>query len=124
LLPENPDASAAALRQALEARFGKGLAVIISDSAGRAWRQGTIGFALGSSGIDVVDDQVGNPDLFGRPLEITEVAVADEMAAAASLVMGQADQACPAVILRGAFWKPAEEGSGGLLRDRALDMFR
>jgi coenzyme F420-0:L-glutamate ligase/coenzyme F420-1:gamma-L-glutamate ligase len=124
LLPEDPDASAAALQKALEANYGPGLAVIVNDSAGRAWRQGTIGFALGSSGIQVVEDQRGNPDLFGRPLEVTEVAVADEMAAAASLVMGQADQACPVVVLRGAHWTPASGGSGGLLRDRSLDLFR
>ena len=124
LLPENPDASAASLRAELEHRYGGGLAVIVNDSAGRAWRQGTVGFALGTSGIRVVEDQRGVPDLFGRPLEVTEVAVADEMAAAASLVMGQADQGCPAVILRGARWEPSEDGSAALLRERTLDMFR
>ena len=124
LLPKNPDASAAALRSALEAEFGSGIAVIVNDSAGRAWRNGTLGFALGCSGLEPVEDQVGMPDLFGRPLEVTEVAVADEMAAAASLVMGQADQACPAVLLRGASWRPSEAGSAGLLRARAADMFR
>lgn len=124
LLPENPDASAARLREALEHRYGIGLAVIINDSAGRAWRHGTVGFALGSSGIRVVEDQRGVADLFGRPLEVTEVAVADEMAAAGSLVMGQAGQGCPAVILRGASWEPAEAGSDALLRERSLDMFR
>lgn len=124
LLPENPDASAAALRARLEQRYGSGIAVIINDSAGRAWRHGTIGFALGSSGMQVVEDQRGSPDLFGRRLEVTEVAVADEMAAAASLVMGQADQACPVVIVRGARWTPSEEGSSALLRERELDMFR
>jgi coenzyme F420-0:L-glutamate ligase/coenzyme F420-1:gamma-L-glutamate ligase len=124
LLPENPDASAARLRECLEQRFGAGIAVIVNDSAGRAWRQGTLGFALGASGVRVVADQRGSPDLFGRPLEVTEVAVADEMAAAASLVMGQADQGCPAVVLRGASWEASEEGSAALLRERSLDMFR
>ncbi len=124
LLPENPDASAAALRSALEAAFEPGLAVIINDSAGRAWRQGTQGFALGCSGITPLEDQVGRPDLFGRPLEVTEVAMADEMAAAASLVMGQADQGCPAVVIRGASWQVSEQGSEALLRPREMDMFR
>ncbi len=124
LLPEDPDGSAAGLRGALEQAFGPGLAVIINDSAGRAWRQGTQGFALGTSGIDPVEDQVGRLDLFGRPLEVTEVAIADEMAAAASLLMGQANQACPAVLVRGAQWQPSEQGSESLLRPRAMDMFR
>ncbi|MDJ0876964.1 MAG: coenzyme F420-0:L-glutamate ligase [Halieaceae bacterium] len=124
LLPEDPDSSAAALRAALEAAFQPGLAVIINDSAGRAWRQGTEGFALGCSGIEPVEDQVGRLDLFGRPLEVTEVAVADEMAAAASLLMGQADQGCPAVVIRGARWQASEQGSTALLRPREMDMFR
>lgn len=124
LLPADPDASAAELRAALEAAFEPGLAVIINDSAGRAWRQGTEGFALGCAGITPVEDQVGRLDLFGRPLEVTEVAVADEMAAAASLLMGQADQGCPAVLLRGAHWQPSDSGSESLLRPRDMDMFR
>ncbi len=124
LLPEDPDASAADLRARLEAAFEPGLAVIINDSAGRAWRQGTQGFALGCSGITPLEDQVGRLDLFGRALEVTEVAVADEMAAAASLLMGQADQGCPAVVIRGAHWQPSEQGSTSLLRPRDMDMFR
>jgi len=132
LLPEDPDASAAALRQALLAAYpainasagGGALAVIINDSAGRAWRHGTIGFAIGSSGIDVVTDQIGEPDLYGRSLEVTEVAVADEVAAAASMLMGQADEALPVVLVRGLQWRESNQGSQRLLRDPALDMFR
>ncbi|MEE4660038.1 MAG: coenzyme F420-0:L-glutamate ligase [Halieaceae bacterium] len=124
LLPENPDASAASLRRTLSERYGVEVAVIINDSAGRAWRNGTQGFALGCSGIEPVEDLVGTRDLFGRPMEVTEVAVADELAAAASLVMGQADEACPVVLVRGARFLPSEQGSSRLLRDRALDMFR
>lgn len=124
LLPEDADASAAALAGALGARFQMTMPVIINDSAGRAWRNGTVGFAMGCCGLLTVSDQVGDPDLFGRPLEVTEVAVADEMAAAASLVMGQADEGCPAVLLRGASWQAAAGGSEPLLRDRAMDMFR
>ena len=108
----------------LRRRFGIAIPVIINDSAGRAWRNGTVGFALGTSGLQTVSNQIGDPDLFGRPLEVTEVALADEMAAAASLVMGQAAEACPAVLLRGAHWLPADVGSGALLRDRSMDMFR
>lgn len=124
LLPENPDASAAELRRALEEQFGPGLAVIMNDSAGRAWRNGTQGFTLGSSGLMTVVDQVGEEDLYGRALEVTEVAVADEVAAAASLLMGQAAEACPVVVVRGANWRPSEEGSGALIRERSMDMFR
>ncbi|MEP5763034.1 MAG: coenzyme F420-0:L-glutamate ligase [Halieaceae bacterium] len=124
LLPENPDASAAALRHHVQQEFDVPVAVIINDSAGRAWRHGTIGFAIGCSGIEPVSNQIGDPDLYGRALEVTEVAVADELAAAASLVMGQADEACPLVLARGMSWTTSTGGSASLLRDPALDMFR
>jgi coenzyme F420-0:L-glutamate ligase/coenzyme F420-1:gamma-L-glutamate ligase len=124
LLPEDPDASAASLRARLGAAFDADIALIINDSAGRAWRNGTVGFAVGCAGIEPVRNQIGEPDLFGRLLEVTEVAVADELAAAASFVMGQAAEACPVVLVRGAQWRASEAGSGSLLRDRALDMFR
>ena len=101
-----------------------GLAVIINDSAGRAWRNGTVGFAIGSAGIEPLRNQVGEPDLYGRALEVTEVALVDELAAAASFVMGQAAEACPVVVVRGASWQAAETGSRSLLRDPGLDMFR
>ena len=124
LLPDDPDASARQLGDALEQAFGFPMPVIINDSAGRAWRNGTVGFALGCSGLRPVTDQIGDPDLYGRPLEVTEVALADEMAAAASLLMGQADEACPAVLLKGASWQSADAGSRALLRERSMDMFR
>ena len=124
LLPEDPDASAAAVRRALQAEYGVEIAVIINDSAGRAWRNGTVGFAIGSAGIEPLRNQVGDPDLYGRELEVTEVAVADELSAGASLVMGQAAEGCPLVLVRGAQWQAAETDSRSLLRDRALDMFR
>ena len=69
--------------------------IIINDSAGRAWRHGTIGFALGTAGFEVVENRIGEQDMFGRILEVTEIAVADELAAAASYIMGQADEATP-----------------------------
>ncbi len=124
LLPEDSDASARTLRQAIKDHYGVEMALIINDSAGRAWRNGTMGFALGCSGIEPVSDLVGKADLYSRPLEVTEVAVADELAAAASFIMGQASEGCPLVIVRGADYRSAETGSASLLRDRKMDMFR
>lgn len=124
LLPENPDLSARRLREALYALLGVAPQVIINDSAGRAWRNGTVGIAIGSAGLRPLFNQVGESDLFGNTLEVTEAAVADELAAAASLVMGQAAEGCPVVLARGMRLAEADTGSGSLLRDRALDMFR
>jgi coenzyme F420-0:L-glutamate ligase/coenzyme F420-1:gamma-L-glutamate ligase len=124
LLPEDPDRSAQALRQALAQRTAVTPQVIINDSMGRAWRNGTVGLAIGTAGLEPLNNQIGERDLFGNVLEVTEPAVADELAAGASLVMGQAAQACPVVLARGAGLKKAEGGSGGLIRDKAMDMFR
>lgn len=124
LLPENPDASAAALRRALRERTGADVYVLINDSAGRAWRNGTLGFAIGTAGFEPLENRIGDLDLFGRPLEVTEVAVADELAAAASFLMGQADEGSPVVLVRGAKLRPSDGGSTPLLRDRDEDMFR
>jgi coenzyme F420-0:L-glutamate ligase/coenzyme F420-1:gamma-L-glutamate ligase len=124
LLPENPDASAAQLRERLRELTGATIAIIINDSAGRAWRNGVIGFALGSAGMVPLENRIGTRDLFGRALEITEVAVADELAAAASLLMGQAAEGAPVVLVRGADIRVAETGSGALIRARAQDLFR
>lgn len=120
LLPENPDVSAAQLRDALPQRP----AVIISDSAGRAWRNGIIGFAIGSAGIEAVVDRVGQPDLYGKPLEITQIAMADELASAASILMGQGNESVPAVLIRGAPWLPSDKGSSDLIRPKSQDLFR
>lgn len=125
LLPKDSDGSAECLRRELQQRYRcTRLAVIINDSAGRAWRMGTVGMAIGTAGIEPLRNQVGEADLFGRALEVTEVAVADELAAAASFVMGQAAEGCPVVLIRGAHWSPAEVGSRALLRDPSQDMFR
>lgn len=124
LLPADPDASARALRLGLAQRCGIAPQVIINDSMGRAWRNGTVGLAIGTAGLQPLHNQIGDTDMFGNVLEVTEPAVADELAAGASLVMGQAAEACPVVLARGARLRPAEVGSGGLLRDRAIDMFR
>lgn len=123
LLPVDPDASAQRLRERAAAA-GASIAVIINDSAGRPWRNGITGFAIGCAGFRPVVNRIGAPDLFGRKLEITEIAVADELAAAASFVMGQADEAIPAVLVRGAALEASEEGMQALLRDRAHDLFR
>jgi coenzyme F420-0:L-glutamate ligase/coenzyme F420-1:gamma-L-glutamate ligase len=124
LLPEDPDASASALRRGLERLTGVAPQVIINDSMGRAWRNGTIGLAIGTAGLQPLNNQIGDVDMFGNVLEVTEPAVADELAAGASLVMGQAAQACPVVLARGAGLVAGDCGSAGLLRDKSLDMFR
>lgn len=120
LLPQDPDASAARLRRAL----GGEVNVIINDTAGRAWRNGVMGFALGTAGFEPVVDLIGRQDMFGNVLQITQVAVADELAAAASFVMGQAAEATPVVLIRGATLVPSEGNSSSLLRAREHDLFR
>ncbi|HSO27705.1 MAG TPA: coenzyme F420-0:L-glutamate ligase, partial [Anaerolineales bacterium] len=124
LLPENPDASAARLRAGLETASGKSLGVLIIDSHGRAWRLGTVGITIGLAGLPGVVDRRGAPDLFGFRLQITQIGAADELAAAASLVMGQADEGTPLVHARG-FPYPLQEGNlDEILRPRAEDLFR
>ena len=125
LWPEAPDVSAAALRAALEAAFGARLAVIISDSLGRAWRVGTTGHAIAVAGMKPLRDRRGETDLFGRVLQATVVAVADEIAAAASLVIGEAAEGTPVVLVRGAVYDAVENGGiGELLRPIDQDLFR
>lgn len=124
LLPVDPDASARALREALVASYGVPIAVVISDSFGRPFRRGTVGIALGSAGLPAIIDWRGHPDLFGRPLEVTETGFADEIAAAASLVMGQADEAMPMVLVRGLAWTAPEADAAALVRPPEHDLFR
>lgn len=129
LLPEDPDASAVRLRAGLEARCGIAAAVLIADSAGRPWRNGIAGFAIGAAGFCTLDDRIGAPDLFGRPLQVTEIAVGDELAAAASLLMGQAAEGTPVVLIRGARLtapdpKQEDRGARALLRPPHMDLFR
>lgn len=124
LWPADPDASAAALRDALAAGFGTEIAVIISDSLGRAWRLGTTGTAIGSAGIAPLTDRRGETDLFGRTLQATVVARADELAAAASLVIGEAAEATPVAIIRNASYvRTQAEGIGAMLRPADEDLF-
>jgi coenzyme F420-0:L-glutamate ligase/coenzyme F420-1:gamma-L-glutamate ligase len=124
LLPVDPDASARALREELVASYGVPIAVIISDSFGRPFRRGTVGIALGTAGLPSVIDWRGHPDLFGRALEVTETGFADEIAAAASLVMGQADEAMPMVLVRGLSWIAPEADGTALVRPPEHDLFR
>jgi coenzyme F420-0:L-glutamate ligase/coenzyme F420-1:gamma-L-glutamate ligase len=124
LLPQDPDQSARSLREQIQQISGKTIGVMIIDSHGRAWRNGTVGICIGLSGLPALIDERGWQDLFGYTLKITVVGVADELAAAASLVMGQAAEGTPAVHVRG-FPYPLGEGSlKELIRPKEQDMFR
>jgi coenzyme F420-0:L-glutamate ligase/coenzyme F420-1:gamma-L-glutamate ligase len=124
LLPEDPDGSARVLRDHLAQVFGAEIGVIISDSFGRAWRKGTVGVALGSAGLPALIDLRGHLDLFGRELLVTEIGFADEIAAAAGLLMGQADEAVPMVLVRGLSWFAPEVPAAALIRPAEHDLFR
>lgn len=124
LLPESPDASARNLRDEIKHKTGKTIGVMIIDSHGRAWRNGTVGICIGLSGIPAVVDERGWKDLFGYTLKATIIGVADELAAAASLIMGQAAEGTPVIHVHG-FPYPLGEGSlKELIRPKDLDMFR
>lgn len=124
LLPEEPDRSAETLRREIHSKTEKQIGVLIIDSHGRAWRNGTVGVAIGMAGLPGLQDLRGRPDLFGFTLRITQVGVADELAAAASLIMGQAAEGRPLVHVRG-FPYPLREGSlKELIRPRGQDLFR
>jgi coenzyme F420-0:L-glutamate ligase/coenzyme F420-1:gamma-L-glutamate ligase len=123
LLPEAPDASAAAIRSRFLDRAGVHIGVVISDSFGRPFRVGTVGAAIGVSGLPPVWDRRGEPDLHGRPLEITMTALADQVAALADLVAGQAAERRPLVLVRGLHFDPSEEGGRALLRKAEEDLY-
>ena len=124
LLPIDPDGSCRSLRAQLESATGVAAGVLINDSWGRAWRMGTTGTALGLAGVPGLEDLRGVPDLFGRRLRSTDVAVADELAAAASLLMGQAGEGHPVILVRGFPYALRESSAAELLRPLALDLFR
>ena len=124
LLPLDPDGECRTLREALRQRTMADVAVIVNDSHGRAWRNGTVGVAIGCAGVAALLDLRGKPDLFGRPLRITQVGLADELAAAASLMMGQASEGTPIVLIRG-LARAAQDGSAAdLVRPKEMDLFR
>jgi len=124
LLPQDPDLSSRKMRDEIQSKTGKRIGVLIIDSHGRAWRNGTVGIAIGVSGLPALEDLRGKPDLFGNELRITQVGVADELAAAASLIMGQAAEGTPVVHVHG-FPYPLREGSlKELIRSKEHDLFR
>jgi coenzyme F420-0:L-glutamate ligase/coenzyme F420-1:gamma-L-glutamate ligase len=124
LLPRDPDGSAASLKMRFDNTFGIEMGVIVNDSFGRPWRNGVVGVALGAAGIPSLIDLIGAPDMFGRPMQVTEVAAADEIAAGASLIMGQADEGLPVVIVRGLAFSAAARSAASLVRSRDKDKFR
>jgi coenzyme F420-0:L-glutamate ligase/coenzyme F420-1:gamma-L-glutamate ligase len=124
LLPRDPDASSAALKARIDEVFRVDVGIVINDSFGRPWRNGVVGVALGVAGLPAMLNLIGAPDLFGRALRVTEVAVADEIAAAASLLMGQTDAGLPLVHVRGLGWEVPPCNAASLLRSKERDLFR
>jgi len=124
LLPEDADRSAKKLQEELEQRCGLKLGILIIDSHGRAWRMGTAGVAIGMAGVPGLVDLRGQPDLFGYQLRVTQVGAADELASAASLIMGQAAEGSPIVHVRGFPYALRESSITELLRPKENDMFR
>jgi coenzyme F420-0:L-glutamate ligase/coenzyme F420-1:gamma-L-glutamate ligase len=123
LLPRDPDASAEALRRAITARSGAAVGVVVSDSFGRPFRLGSVGVAVGVAGLPPLWDRRGERDLFGRPLEHTMTALADQVAAAADLVAGQAGEGRALVVVRGLRFDAGDHGAGELLRPPDKDLY-
>lgn len=124
LLPEDPDASARRLQEKINAHSHVKIGVSIIDSHGRAWRNGTVGVTIGLAGVPGVVDMRGAPDLFGFRLRITQIGAADELAAAASLMMGQAAEGSPAVHVRGFPYALRDSALSELIRPKEQDLFR
>jgi coenzyme F420-0:L-glutamate ligase / coenzyme F420-1:gamma-L-glutamate ligase len=124
LLPSDPDASARQLRAALAERLGSDCGLIISDSFGRPWRRGVVNVAIGAAGVASLIDRRGERDRAGRRLEVTEVALADALAAAAGLLMGEAAESTPAVLVQGVRPAGPEQPARALLRPLEEDLFR
>jgi coenzyme F420-0:L-glutamate ligase/coenzyme F420-1:gamma-L-glutamate ligase len=123
LLPENPDLSALRLREALQKEFQKSLGVIVSDSMNRPWRLGTVGYAIGSAGVPVLEDRRGETDIFGRELKVTMSNHADSIATAAMLVMGETSERVPAVLVRGLPLQDSAQVARDAVRPLEEDLF-
>ena len=127
-MPEDPDKSASIIMKKIEVMTGKEVVVIVSDTQGRAFREGAIGTAIGISGMKALWDRKGEKDLYGRELQTTSIAVADELASAASILMGQADEGIPVVIIRGVNYvktlKNNNSAANDLVRPKNYDVFR
>ena len=124
LLPENPDGSAKRLREEIRHRAGKRVGVVVSDSANRPWRLGTTGIAIGSAGVKTLDDQRGGKDLFGRELKVTLINLADSIATAATLVMGETTERVPAALVKGLALESEVDAAASILRPLEEDLFR
>jgi coenzyme F420-0:L-glutamate ligase/coenzyme F420-1:gamma-L-glutamate ligase len=124
LLPVDPDASAQKLQIAVQRVFAANVGVIISDSFGRPFRSGTAGIAIGVAGLPALLDLRGDPDLFGRELAVSISGFADEIASAASLLMGQGAEGIPAVVISGLSWTAPATSAAEIIRDPAEDLFR
>jgi coenzyme F420-0:L-glutamate ligase/coenzyme F420-1:gamma-L-glutamate ligase len=124
LLPQDPDKSATIIREFIKDKTGKNVGVIIIDSHGRPWRKGIVGVAIGVSGVPALIDRRGYKDRFGYQLRVTEIAAADELAAAASILMGQADEGRPVVVIRGFPYSLRESYTNELFRSENDDLFR
>jgi coenzyme F420-0:L-glutamate ligase / coenzyme F420-1:gamma-L-glutamate ligase len=124
LLPRDPAASAAMIRAELHTHVGCSPAVIVSDSFGRPWRRGVVNVALGSAGLNSLVNLRGKADLYGRPLYVTEVALADALSAAAGVLMGEADEGTPAVVIAGVDWPGPDLEASALIRPLDEDLFQ
>ena len=124
LLPKNPEKSAKRIQKYFKEETGKDIGIIIIDSHGRPWRYGVVGIAIGIAGVPALVDMRGKVDLFNRKLKITKIGAADELAAASSLIMGQADERIPAVHIRGFPYKLRRSSIKELFREKQKDLFR
>jgi coenzyme F420-0:L-glutamate ligase/coenzyme F420-1:gamma-L-glutamate ligase len=124
LLPRDPDQTAGRIRRRIRDLTGAKIAVLIIDSHGRPFRRGAVGVALGSAGISALVNKRGSNDLFGYRLRSTEIALADDLASAASLLMGQASEGIPAVVIRGLTYPRGRTKAADLIRPEEYDLFR
>jgi len=124
LLPEDSDASARRFAERIRELTGRTVAVVINDSHGRAWREGSVGVAIGVAGVRPLKDERGRRDLYGYELQTSVIGLADEIASAASLLMGQTDEGIPVVLIRGLAYEPADGSAREIIRARDRDLFR